>query len=189
MNELTRFTGPGWEQEDDVTLVTLERSPSPSPPPPLPIASQMPEAVRQADEWRRLDRFELPSVSGNEREAMRRVTLAIEPLNLPAATVDRLQTAVAETVMNAIEHGNMNNAELLTEVEVFVSPARLLVRIADQGLTKTIPPAQTPDLDAKLAGLQSPRGWGLFLIEKMVDRVRTYTDESHHTVELEIDLH
>jgi hypothetical protein len=26
LTELTRFTGDGWEQEDDITLVTLERS-------------------------------------------------------------------------------------------------------------------------------------------------------------------
>jgi anti-sigma regulatory factor (Ser/Thr protein kinase) len=188
MNELARFTGAGWEQEDDVTVVTLDRSPAPSPPPPLPVASMMAESVRQADEWQRLDRFDLPSAPGNEREAMRRVALAIEPLRLPQGTVERMKTAVAEAVMNAIEHGNLNQPELLTEVEVYASRDKLVVRIADQGLNKTIPPAQTPDLDAKLAGLQSPRGWGLFLIEKMVDRVRAHTDESHHTVELEIDL-
>jgi serine phosphatase RsbU (regulator of sigma subunit) len=26
LSELARFTGEGWEQEDDITLVTLERS-------------------------------------------------------------------------------------------------------------------------------------------------------------------
>ena len=26
LSELTRFTGEDWEQEDDITLVTLERS-------------------------------------------------------------------------------------------------------------------------------------------------------------------
>lgn len=188
MNELARFTGVGWEQEDDVTVVALERSHTPSPPPPLPIANLMPEAVRQSDEWRKLARFELPSVPGNEREAMRRVAQAAELLALPRATTERMQTAVAETVMNAIEHGNMGRAELPVEVEVFAAPKRLLVRIADQGVNKVIPPAQTPDLDAKLRGEQSPRGWGLFLIEKMADSVRTHTDESHHTVELEFNL-
>src|ERR687893_1634476 len=29
LSELTRFTGEGWEQEDDITLVTLERSEKP----------------------------------------------------------------------------------------------------------------------------------------------------------------
>jgi serine phosphatase RsbU (regulator of sigma subunit) len=29
MEELERFTGAEWEQEDDITLLTLERSPTP----------------------------------------------------------------------------------------------------------------------------------------------------------------
>ena len=29
LSELTRFTGDGWEQEDDITLVSLERSAEP----------------------------------------------------------------------------------------------------------------------------------------------------------------
>jgi serine phosphatase RsbU (regulator of sigma subunit) len=28
MEELRRFTGEGWEQEDDITLLTLQRSPT-----------------------------------------------------------------------------------------------------------------------------------------------------------------
>lgn len=188
MNELARFTGPDWEQEDDVTLVTLQRSEDYSPPPPLPMAGHLPEAVRMSDEWRLLAQFELPSTPGNEREAMRRVDEAIAGVGLNQSRRDRLKTAVAESVMNAIEHGNQNRADLMVEVEVLSSPRTLLVRIADQGLNKHIPSPQIPDLDAKLAGKQSPRGWGLFLIEKMVDRMRAFSDDSHHTVELEMDL-
>ncbi len=188
MNELARFTGPDWEQEDDVTLVTLQRTAGHSPPPPLPVVGRMPEALRISDEWRHLAQFELPSIPGNEREAMQRVDEAVANLDLTSHQRERLKTAVAESVMNAIEHGNQNRPELMAEVEVLASPRTLLVRIADQGLNKHIPTPQIPDLDAKLAGRQSPRGWGLFLIEKMVDRMRTYTDETHHTVELEIDL-
>ena len=40
------------------------------------------------------------------------------------------------------------------------------------------------DLEAKLAGLQTPRGWGLFLIENMVDEMNVLSDEVHHTIEL-----
>jgi hypothetical protein len=29
LEELERFTGEGWEQEDDITLLTLQRSPTP----------------------------------------------------------------------------------------------------------------------------------------------------------------
>ena len=51
-----------------------------------------------------------------------------------------------------------------------------------------IPTATAPDLDAKLAGLQTPRGWGLFLIEKMVDEMHLTSNETHHTIELILHL-
>jgi anti-sigma regulatory factor (Ser/Thr protein kinase) len=47
---------------------------------------------------------------------------------------------------------------------------------------------EVPDLDAKLAGLQTPRGWGLFLIKNMVDELHTSTDEQHHIIELVMHL-
>ena len=64
----------------------------------------------------------------------------------------------------------------------------LRVRIVDHGGNQTIPTAETPDLDAKLAGLQSPRGWGLFLIKNMVDEMTVDTDGEHHIVELTLKL-
>jgi hypothetical protein len=69
------------------------------------------------------------------------------------------------------------------------SPTRdLIVLIRDQDGSQMIPESQLPDLDAKLAGLQSPRGWGLFLIKNMVDEMRTISDEAHHTIELVLHL-
>ena len=44
-----------------------------------------------------------------------------------------------------------------------------------------------PDLEAKLEGLQRPRGWGLFLIEKMVDEARV-TSDGRATTPLELVL-
>ena len=37
---------------------------------------------------------------------------------------------------------------------------------------------------AKLAGEQSPRGWGLFLIRNMVDEMHVHQAENRHTIEL-----
>ena len=42
----------------------------------------------------------------------------------------------------------------------------------------------TPDLSAKLAGEQTPRGWGLFLIKNMVNEMNVIQDENQHTIEL-----
>ena len=40
------------------------------------------------------------------------------------------------------------------------------------------------DIDLKLAGQQSTRGWGLFLIGEMVDEVNRAKENGSHIVEL-----
>ncbi|HZA19342.1 MAG TPA: ATP-binding protein, partial [Actinomycetota bacterium] len=65
---------------------------------------------------------------------------------------------------------------------------KISVAITDQGGNKRIPDAKTPDLEAKLAGEQTPRGWGLFLIKNMVDEMHVSSDGTHHTVELILHL-
>src|SRR5581483_4038847 len=138
--------------------------------------------------WRTLAAFEVPSEEGNEREVMRRVAEAARTLNLDSARIEKLKTAVAEATMNAIEHGNKNNPELPVKVRVKASPTLLSVHITDEGGSVPIPESEAPDLDAKLAGMQSPRGWGLFLIKQFVDEMNVITDEKHHTVELIMHL-
>jgi serine phosphatase RsbU (regulator of sigma subunit)/anti-sigma regulatory factor (Ser/Thr protein kinase) len=182
--ELDRFTGKGWEQEDDVTLVLLHRAAIPTGrAEPTKRADESP-----ADEVRTLVEFDVPSERGNERMVMDQVADAVVALDLPPARLERLKTAVAEATMNAMEHGNGYRSEVPVSIKVLASDAALSVRITDRGGGRPIPQAELPDLDAKLAGEQSPRGWGLFLIKNMVDDVQVTSDDTHHTVELVVDL-
>jgi anti-sigma regulatory factor (Ser/Thr protein kinase) len=86
--------------------------------------------------------------------------------------------------MNAIEHGNRNQPDLTVDVGILASPEAVAVRITDQGAGPSDPEPQVPDLEAKIAGRQSPRGWGLFLTQNMVDRVNIMPSGTQHTVEL-----
>jgi anti-sigma regulatory factor (Ser/Thr protein kinase) len=138
--------------------------------------------------WLTLDEFDIPSQPGMERQASERVAAAIREVDLPADQVDRLKTAVAEATMNAMEHGNHYNAETPVRLLVRVSSERLLVSITDLGGGEIHSDADQPDLEAKLAGLQSPRGWGLFLIKRMVDEMRVIENDQQHTVELILNL-
>jgi anti-sigma regulatory factor (Ser/Thr protein kinase) len=128
--------------------------------------------------------FDVPSRPGNERLATRQVSEAIAPLALPRSQIERLSTAVAEATMNAMEHGNKYQEDLPVTIQVLGSGTAVIVRITDHGADQPIPEPETPDLEAKLAGLQGPRGWGLFLIKHMCDEMRIESDDSHHTVEL-----
>jgi anti-sigma regulatory factor (Ser/Thr protein kinase) len=86
--------------------------------------------------------------------------------------------------MNAMEHGNRYDPDLFVHIVVSNTPERVSVRIVDHGGDRDIAAAPLPDIGEKLAGRQSPRGWGLFLIERMVDAVHEDSDGSRHTVEL-----
>ena len=138
---------------------------------------------------RTLAELSIPSEPGNERRAMEQVAEAVKGLGLPEQRLEKLKTAVAEATMNAMEHGNKYRPEVPVEIQVWLLEDRLLVRIVDRGggPSPTLN-TQTPDLEAKLEGLQTPRGWGLFLIKNMVDEMRVTGDGTHHTVELILHL-
>jgi anti-sigma regulatory factor (Ser/Thr protein kinase) len=177
LDELATFTGPSWEQEDDVTLVVLQS-----------VASG-PAREGEEDVDQVLAAFEVASEPGNERAAMERVGTLVAPLGMEEARLERLKTAVAETTMNAMEHGNDYQADLPVRIEVCHRGEAVIVNITDFGGDVPQAEAETPDLLAKLSGEQSPRGWGLFLIQNMVDEMNTSSDGSSHTVELIMNLH
>ncbi len=139
--------------------------------------------------WRVLAKLSVPSELGNERLAMERVAEVVKELGLSEERLERLKTAVAEATMNAMEHGNRYRPEVPVVIEVLSSGADLSVRINDQGKSLVPDPdAEVPDLEAKLEGLQTPRGWGMFLIRNMVDEMHITSDEVHHTVGLVMHL-
>jgi serine phosphatase RsbU (regulator of sigma subunit)/anti-sigma regulatory factor (Ser/Thr protein kinase) len=171
LDTLHAFTGPDWEQEDDITLVTLRRS----------------SGVADADDHGStlLTEFSVPGEEGNERLVMDRVAAAVEDLGLDPARLERLKTAVSEAAMNAIEYGSQGRPDIAVEVAVETTPKAVVVRITDQALSGPVPSdAEAPDIDAKLAGLQKPRGWGLFLIRAMVDGMDVTTEGTTQTVTL-----
>jgi serine phosphatase RsbU (regulator of sigma subunit)/anti-sigma regulatory factor (Ser/Thr protein kinase) len=177
LGDLQAHTGPEAEQEDDITMVTLQRSTG---------AAHMANGAVPAA---LLAEFEVPSQEGNERLAIERVSAAVAGLGLAEGRLKRLQTAVGEATMNAMEHGSGYSADKPVTISVLADEAAVRVRITDLGgASPARGQAEVPDLEAKLAGLQRPRGWGLFLIENMVDETRETSDEHSHTLELAVRL-
>jgi serine phosphatase RsbU (regulator of sigma subunit)/anti-sigma regulatory factor (Ser/Thr protein kinase) len=164
---LAEFAAPGAEQEDDITLVAIRRgSASPAVLADVSVASE----------------------PGNEREAIRQLEPALAATGLAGSRLERMKTAVAEAVMNAMEHGNGFRAELPVDIRVVRDGDALCVEVTDRGSARPMPAAPEPDIDAKLAGEQTPRGWGLFLIRNMVDELDVTGDDEHHTTRLVMHL-
>ena len=139
--------------------------------------------------WRVLAKLSVSSEPGNERLAMERVAEVVREIGLSEQRLERLKTAVAEATMNAMEHGNRYDPDVSVNIQVWLLKDRLLVRIIDRGSGPLSSlKAQGPNLEAKLENLQTARGWGVFLIERMVDEVRVSGNPDHHTVELVMRL-
>lgn len=134
---------------------------------------------------RTLASFTVPSVAGNERLVLARVSGAVAGEGISARQVERLKTAVAEATLNAMEHGNGFDPATSVGIEVMRDGSDVVVAITDQGGDRMAAmPDEEPDLSRKLAGEQAPRGWGLFLIRHMVDAMAVRTDGPRRTVVL-----
>jgi serine phosphatase RsbU (regulator of sigma subunit)/anti-sigma regulatory factor (Ser/Thr protein kinase) len=174
LEQLRSFVGAEWEQEDDVTLVTLQRLEG--------VQTITSEQRRLLAEWM------IPSLLGNERLAMARISETVAPLQLSKKKLERLQTAVAEATINAMEHGNHYQSDLSVYIQILASATELVVRIKDQGQNLPIPEPEKPDIEAKLAERQTPRGWGLFLMKNLVDDMHISSDDTYNTIELVMSL-
>ena len=172
-DELVAFTGNDWKQEDDVTMVVLYQTPD------LSTKGINPQCTLCL-----LSEWIIASSPGNERQVSEQVASIIQPLSLQTTEVENLKTAVAETVMNAVEHGSQYQLDKPVTIQVLANERTLSVRVRDEGGERAIAEPEIPDIDAKLAGLQTSRGWGLFLIKHLVDDLRITNENHTHMVEL-----
>lgn len=120
--------------------------------------------------YREVVELAIPSRLGLEQVAMDVAASVAKLMGFSEDRIEDLKTAVDEACINAIEHGNQQNADIKVLVELIAEDTKLQVDIHDQGkgFRGRI---QKPDIDARIAGKQPARGWGLFLIQSLMDEV------------------
>ena len=171
--ELDRFTGPGWEQEDDITLVRSAR----------PAAGRRREDERHAC-WPRSSWRAFPATSGRRWKG--------SPPRWPGSTLPPNPRPAADRRLRSRDERDRARERGFGRAAGGGSGPGRPGRAARADLGSGRRPADraggAPDLEAKLEGLQKPRGWGLFLIEHMTDGMDIWTDGERHTVELTFRL-
>jgi serine/threonine-protein kinase RsbW len=129
----------------------------------------------------------LPSVLGCEKVAMDFAAAVAKQMNFSPERVEDLKTAVAEACTNAIEHGNKLDASTKVGITLTVADGRLQVDVEDEG--RGIGDVVKPDIEEKMAGASSPRGWGIFLIDSLMDEVKfESTPEGKNVIKMIIHL-
>jgi serine/threonine-protein kinase RsbW len=128
-------------------------------------------------------RLTLPSQFGFEKIAMDAAATIAEVMGFTPVRVEDLRTAVSEACINAMEHGNKLVARRRVELVLIPGRGSLKVQVHDCGKGFKFAARKQPNIARKLAGQESPRGWGLYLIERLVDHVEfnTLQDAGHVT--------
>jgi len=111
----------------------------------------------------------IPSVMGYEKIAMECAASMAKKMGFTEDRIEDLKTAVAEACLNAIEHGNKMDTSTKVGITLTAEESRLQVSVKDEG--KGIGEVPTPGIESKIKGEDRSRGWGIFLIKRLVNEV------------------
>jgi len=138
--------------------------------------------------YREVIELAVPSRPGFEQVAMEAAAAVAKLMGFSEDRIEDLKTAVEEACMNAIEHGNREDDDVKVLVELIADDSKLQVDIHDRG-SGLHGEIQKPDIDAKMARKQTSRGWGLFLIQKLMDEVEfDWNPETGNVTRMVINL-
>ena len=112
----------------------------------------------------------IPSIFGYEEVVVETVGSVARVKAFAFDKVSKLKTAVAEACVNAIEHGNKADPTKEVVATITCDAASMRVSIKDFGEGHVSPDFQKPDLK-KQVEQKALGGWGMYLIQSLVDEV------------------
>jgi serine/threonine-protein kinase RsbW len=112
----------------------------------------------------------IPSKLGFEKIAAGCAVSIARDMNFFPSKIDDLKTAVTEACLNAIEHGNKMNQNVQVVITMTPSEEAMIIEVWDNGGEQYDYKCE-PDIKEKINGQNRPRGWGLFLIQNLMDEV------------------
>ncbi|MGA1790006.1 MAG: ATP-binding protein [bacterium] len=115
-------------------------------------------------------KLQIPSKLGFEKIAAGCAVSIATDMNFFPSKIDDLKTAVTEACLNAIEHGNKMNQNVHVVITMTPCEEAMVVEVWDNG-GERYDYQSDPDIKQKINGENRPRGWGLFLIQNLMDEV------------------
>ncbi len=108
---------------------------------------------------------------GHEKMVMNQVASVAKEMGFSDSRIEDLKTAVSEACLNAMEHGNKMNKTTKVGISLSINKTKLKVTVEDNGKGFKGESSE-PDIHKKIEGGEKARGWGIFLIKKLVDDVK-----------------
>jgi len=117
----------------------------------------------------RIIELRIPTERRFEKVAVASAAGVARQMGFPQERVEDIKTAVSEAVLNAVEHSKSEGLGRKIQVTFFEEASRLRIDVTDQGAGFQPDKVETPRIEDKLAPEARKRGWGLYLIRKLVD--------------------
>lgn len=125
----------------------------------------------------------LPMVSDMEIAASSAAADLAESMGMSEDKVDEVRMAVVEACINAFEHSDAEDRQVYARFVVAGKrdPQELRITIRDTGVGFEVDALKEPKIEEKLKA-KSKRGWGLKIIDGLMDEVQIDSDTRGTTV-------
>ena len=128
-------------------------------------------------------KLRLPMVPDMEIEASKAAASVAEAIEMSPDKIDEVRMAVVEACINAFEHSNAPDREVVLSVAVIgdKEPESLRITVQDAGVGFVPGNVEKPTLASKLRAKRK-RGWGLTIIRGLMDEVEIHSGATGTTV-------
>jgi len=117
----------------------------------------------------------IPMLPDMEITATQTASSVAQYMKFDPDRIDEVKMALIEAIINAFEHSKSQDGKV--RIKFLIGDENLTVIIQDHGKGFEISKIEKPDIDQKLRA-EYKRGWGLMLIENLMDNV--YIESSEH---------
>ena len=127
----------------------------------------------------------LPMLPDMEIAASKTATAMAEYMSMSPDRIDEVRMAVVEACINAIEHSGAPDRKVHITFSILGDPAaeKLQIEISDLGVGFKPDEVEEPRIEEKLKANRK-RGWGLKIIEGLMDEVEVVSDSHGTTVRM-----
>jgi len=127
----------------------------------------------------------LPMLPDMEIAASKTATAMAEYMSMSPDRIDEVRMAVVEACINAIEHSSAPDRKVHLTFSILGDPVaeKLQIEIADLGVGFEPDQVEEPRIEEKLKATRK-RGWGLKIIEGLMDEVEVITGSHGTTVRM-----
>jgi len=129
--------------------------------------------------------LKLPIIPNMELIATQTAEVISRHMNLTEDQAGEISMALIEATINAFEHSKAENNVF---VKFLIEDDYLVIKVIDQGIGFDKTKVEIPKIENKIGKDERKRGWGLQLIQELMDSVEFESNEEGTTVTMKKNI-